>query len=528
MTPQQIMMRRIFSLYHQDPCYRIPQGGTVGSCAIGFDITNGNQDTITTSWEDIKQHIAKFLSDCVVQRHVGGYMYMDGMVFLVTNPTQVSGWGTCMASSAAHHGRPVPRRLNLAECMVTHGLGSPPPAPPAVVRVVGAAGGPRIVTPAPPRAAVQEVGAASGPRIVTPAASQNSQNYGYRPPPMLPPSPPSLAALNPAYFYQHGNTFGATDPVSSLPNPFGAARNNRLGAAQMRPPLPTHPLAVHNEAGPSRPVAGAGFGFPGAFYLPPGGGQGPPRGRSPAPREGSPIGSQGSVYGANLRAGQRGGIGPAQGAPRVYQGVGPGAIRGGAQGGGQWGVQGGAQDPPPGHVLGGAQGGAQGGAARGVSPGDSGGSSMETISQSMPVFSSMFTAPPLTSERIMDMWLWRRPRWFHTNRGNGREEVTWQRDGAFMAIKLKGQSEPFPLLIPQFRQPARKCYVKMPWRAAREQKIWAWKATGLQWEHYSGQIPTNEYHVVQESGTGGWILVKFAMPPGLALTVPAGSQDLPR
>lgn len=77
------------------------------------------------------------------------------------------------------------------------------------------------------------------------------------------------------------------------------------------------------------------------------------------------------------------------------------------------------------------------------------------------IFSNMFTRPPLTSERIMDMWLWRWPRWFHTNRGNGREERVWRKDGAFMVIKLKGPPEPFPWLVPQVHHPARRCYVRM-------------------------------------------------------------------
>lgn len=509
MVPQQRITRRTFSLYNQDPHYRVPQGNSVRSCAVGFDIRDGNQDTISISWEQIRLHLEKLIAECPGRRHIGGYMYMDGLVLLVTNPTQVSGYGTCMASPAAR-GRPIPRRLNLAECMVTHGLGQPPAAP---------------------QAAVQGVEAASGPRLVSPAASQNSQNHAYRPAPVLPPTPPSLGALNPAYYFPDGDTERAAVSGGNLPNPFGAARN-WPGAAQFRP-LPIHPLAMPGQAGPSRPVAAVGIGLPGALYLPPGGGQG-------APREGSPVGSQGSIYGGNSPAGQRGGIGAVQGALRAYQGVGLGGIhggvQGGAQGGAQGGVQGGVQDHPQepqrqpqgpqGQAQEVAQGGAARGAARGGSPDSSGGSSMETITQSMPDFSSMFNAPPLTSERIMDMWLWRRPGWFHTNRGGGREERTWESQGAFMAIKLKGPSAPFPSLIPQVSQPARKTFVKMPWKPAREQMIWAWKASDLQWEPYDGPVPTQEDDVVQGSWLGGWILVKFASPSGGTLAMPTGKRNL--
>lgn len=323
LRPQQRLSRRIFSLYNQDWAHRIPQGNTFGSCAVGFDIADGNQDTITTSWEKIRVHIANLLSECPGRRHVGGFMRIDGLVILVTNPTQVSGYGTCIASPAAH-GRPVPRRLNLVECLVTHGLGMPPAAAQAVV---------------------QEAGPAASPRPVSPDASQGSRNNPYGPAPILPPRPPALAALQPEYRFRHGDDSMAAAGVGAAPNPVGAS-HNRLVADHPPPVLPVPPLGIHEQAGPSRPLGGLrgvhlGAQLRGALYLPPGGVQGFPRGESPVPREGSPVGSQWSVHGTNSPAAQGAAIGAVQGPPRPLQGHNLGPVYGGAQGAARGGPQGG-------------------------------------------------------------------------------------------------------------------------------------------------------------------------------------------
>lgn len=79
-----------------------------------------------------------------------------------------------------------------------------------------------------------------------------------------------------------------------------------------------------------------------------------------------------------------------------------------------------------------------------------------------------------------------------------------------MVIKLKGPSEPFPLIIAQVQHPAKSCTVKMPWRPIVKKAIWAWKATGSQWELYDGQIPIQDYDPDPGGLLGGWILVKFS------------------
>ena len=118
MTPAEQARRRRFSLYDRNVQYRIPQGRVVRTCAIGFDIQDGHLSSYITTWTELQRRMLLLLTTCIGHGGgVGGMSIRDGIVYVFTNPQQVSGLGTCLAP-------PPPvglQRLNIAQCLNAYG-----------------------------------------------------------------------------------------------------------------------------------------------------------------------------------------------------------------------------------------------------------------------------------------------------------------------------------------------------------------------------------------------------------------------
>ena len=118
MTEAEQSRRQYFNLYDRNARFRIPQGHAVRTCSLGFDIQDGNSFTFRTSWQELQGGMLSLLRSCIgYSGGVGGTSAQGGIIYAFTNPEQVSGLGTCLA--------PRPplglQRLNLAQCLITHG-----------------------------------------------------------------------------------------------------------------------------------------------------------------------------------------------------------------------------------------------------------------------------------------------------------------------------------------------------------------------------------------------------------------------
>ncbi|MCJ1248238.1 hypothetical protein MMC30_005455 [Trapelia coarctata] len=332
MLPEDSLSRREFSIYQKNPLWEIPQAQFQGTCAVGFDIQDGKKSTIRTSWNEIQTSLLELIGACPEKRQSGGYMYNNGLALVITNPTQISGYGTCMASAAAGW-IPVPKRLNLVECI---SLSARPP--------------PTAVHQAAPQGSVP-----------SPDAVHGAVNIPNRHGLTLPPRRPS------------------TSQISRLAHVAGtnAAVPNPSLAAQPRFELPKVSTGTPDQEEISRRPRGSsersssGAHLPNALSVAPGGAQEPSRGRFPPPRQDSSIVTQ-----LIVPAAKRIRIKVVQGDQRGHPAIGIGSsLRDelkSAQGGAQAGVHGGVQWPAQAPAQMPAQGGAAREDAQEHSLGDSG------------------------------------------------------------------------------------------------------------------------------------------------------------
>ena len=117
---QDYTVTRTFSLYDPDRRKRVPQAKTLRTCGIGFDIADPDQQMITTTVLKLRLNIQALMGDCVSQGGHSGFRLADGLVFVLSNPLVVNGYGTCLAAQIPNQPKS-PQRLNLLQCMNKHG-----------------------------------------------------------------------------------------------------------------------------------------------------------------------------------------------------------------------------------------------------------------------------------------------------------------------------------------------------------------------------------------------------------------------
>ena len=107
-----------FSLGSKDVKTRLPQGMVYRSCAMGFDLDSDTDVSVQTSIHQIQAGFKQLVNECVGRQGQGGSLYASGLVFVITNPKQVSGNGTCLVSPDLERaGMPVKHRLDLKDSL---------------------------------------------------------------------------------------------------------------------------------------------------------------------------------------------------------------------------------------------------------------------------------------------------------------------------------------------------------------------------------------------------------------------------
>ena len=102
---------RAFSRQGNGPLqFQMPLGYSYATCSLGIDMVDSR--TRFSNWAFLKRYMNALLNQCVndPESFVGGRLEVDGFVFIVINPTQLSVRGTCLDSRPEH-------ALNLAQCV---------------------------------------------------------------------------------------------------------------------------------------------------------------------------------------------------------------------------------------------------------------------------------------------------------------------------------------------------------------------------------------------------------------------------
>lgn len=185
---------RHFKLYDEYIVRRIPQGYEHQSCSIGFDLQDTELTGIFASWQGLQPGMTQLIQECVASRGIGGVNIVDGIVYVIINPQQRTGYGTMLASKRPH-------RLNLLQSVYVHGLQSPPALASADIIEIAQARNPSMTSiqpqftlprpslpPPPPPPRIPRARAALHSTVVAPATTTEllSGMTIFAPPPMQP------------------------------------------------------------------------------------------------------------------------------------------------------------------------------------------------------------------------------------------------------------------------------------------------------------------------------------------------------
>jgi hypothetical protein len=99
-----------FSLISEDIRTRLPRGAIHKSCEIWVDLENYAIGSLQTSWRQSQAGLRQLVTDCVKTDGKGGTLHAGGLIFMISNPTLVHVYNTCLKSP--HVGK-----VNMKSCL---------------------------------------------------------------------------------------------------------------------------------------------------------------------------------------------------------------------------------------------------------------------------------------------------------------------------------------------------------------------------------------------------------------------------